>query len=145
MSQQLKTKRAIKKKKKQVTIWSTALFKLKFFALLLQSVRAISEEFTELGLPNYPSGIPFTFWEQYIWLGEHLMTAVGIVLAASFVVMAVILCNVWVAMFIVSLVWNLNLCILLSYQNNVGVLVILRVIPEKLINGYVTVCCISTT
>ena len=42
------------------------------------------------------------------------MTAVGIVLAASFVVMAVILCNVWAAMFIVSLVWNLNLCILLS-------------------------------
>lgn len=73
------------------------------------------------------------------------MTAVGIVLAASFVVMAVILCNVWAAMFIVSLVWNLNLCILLSYQNNVGVLVILRVIPEKLINGYVMVCCISTT
>ena len=66
-------------------------------------MRAISEEYSELGLPNYPTGIPFTFWEQYIWLGEHLLVAVAIVLAASFLVMAVILCNFWAAMFIVSL------------------------------------------
>lgn len=68
----------------------------------MQSVRALCEEFEKAGLPNYPSGIPFIFWEQYIWLGKHLMTAVAIVLSASFVVMAVILCNFWAAMLIVS-------------------------------------------
>ena len=81
---------------------SLKLIKFKF-VFFWQSVRAISEEFSALGLPNYPTGIPFIFWEQYIWLGEHLLTAVAIVLAASFLVMAVILCNFWAAMFIVSL------------------------------------------
>ena len=68
-----------------------------------QSIRAICDEFSAQGLPNYPTGIPFIFWEQYIWLGEHLMVAVAIVLAASFVVMALILCNVWASMFVVSI------------------------------------------
>lgn len=67
-----------------------------------QSVRTICDEFSAAGVPNYPSGIPFIFWEQYIWLGEHLLIAVAIVLSASFVVMAVILCNFWAAMLIVS-------------------------------------------
>ena len=72
------------------------------FFLFSQSVRAISEEFSAAGLPNYPSGFPFIFWEQYIWLGQHLLVAVAIVLSTSFVVMAVILCNFWAAMLIVS-------------------------------------------
>ncbi|CAH3129517.1 unnamed protein product [Pocillopora meandrina] len=73
----------------------------KDFIHIIKSVRALCEEFEKAGLPNYPSGIPFIFWEQYIWLGKHLMTAVAIVLSASFVVMAVILCNFWAAMLIV--------------------------------------------
>ncbi|PFX16833.1 Protein patched-like 1 [Stylophora pistillata] len=73
----------------------------KDFISTIKSVRALCEEFEKAGLPNYPSGIPFIFWEQYIWLGEHLLTAVAIVLSASFVVMAVILCNFWAAMLIV--------------------------------------------
>lgn len=68
-----------------------------------QNIRAICDEFSTKGLPNYPTGIPFIFWEQYIWLGEHLIVAVAIVLAASFVVMALILCNAWASMFIVSI------------------------------------------
>ncbi|XP_068677045.1 protein patched homolog 1-like isoform X1 [Montipora foliosa] len=73
----------------------------KDFIDAIKSVRAISEEYSKLGLPNYPTGMPFTFWEQYIWLGEHLLVALAIVLAASFVVMALILCNVWASVFIV--------------------------------------------
>ena len=71
-----------------------------------QSVRTICDEFSAAGVPNYPTGIPFIFWEQYIWLGEHLLIAVAIVLSASFVVMAVILCNFWAAMLIVSVSLN---------------------------------------
>ncbi|XP_074612004.1 protein patched homolog 1-like isoform X2 [Acropora palmata] len=73
----------------------------KDFIEAIKSIRAICDEFSAQGLPNYPTGIPFIFWEQYIWLGEHLMVAVAIVLAASFVVMALILCNVWASMFVV--------------------------------------------
>ncbi|CAG0881976.1 unnamed protein product [Cyprideis torosa] len=44
-------------------------------------IREVCDEFKARGLPNFPSGIPFTFWEQYvglrIWLAGGLL--VGLV------------------------------------------------------------------
>ena len=69
-----------------------------------QEVRKICTEFSEEhGLPNYPVGVVFTFWEQYIWLREHLLRAIVIILAASFLVIALVLWNVWAAIIIVSM------------------------------------------
>ena len=62
-----------------------------------QSVREICDRFAEDGLPNYPSGVPFTFWEQYVWLRRQILIAISISLAVSFVVMAAMLFNVWAA------------------------------------------------
>ena len=67
------------------------------FFKLLQNVREICDRFSADGLPNYPSGVPFTFWEQYIWLRRQIYIAISIALAVSFVVMAVMLFNIWAA------------------------------------------------
>ncbi|KAK2569950.1 Protein patched-like protein 1 [Acropora cervicornis] len=73
----------------------------KDFVNLIKSVRAICENFSAEGLPNYPSGVPFTFWEQYIELRKQILMAIGISLAVSFVVMSAMLLNIWAAGIIV--------------------------------------------
>jgi len=73
----------------------------KDFVNLIKSVRAICENFSAEGLPNYPSGVPFTFWEQYIELRKQILMAIGISLAVSFVVMSAMLFNIWAAGIIV--------------------------------------------
>jgi len=68
-----------------------------------QDVRAICESFANMrGLPNYPHGIIFTFWEQYVSLRFYLTMAVVAALAAVFVTLAIILLNI-VAAFLVVL------------------------------------------
>ncbi|XP_028400006.1 protein patched homolog 1-like isoform X2 [Dendronephthya gigantea] len=68
---------------------------------LIKQVREICDRFTNEGLPNYPRGVPFTFWEQYIWLREHLLIAVIVVLVASFVIISSILVNIWAGTIVV--------------------------------------------
>ncbi|XP_012231499.1 protein patched [Linepithema humile] len=67
---------------------------------LISSVRKLCKRFEERGLPNFPSGIPFLFWEQYMdlrsWLGFALLTALGV----SVVVVAVLLLNMWAALLV---------------------------------------------
>ncbi|KAJ8011970.1 hypothetical protein DPEC_G00063850 [Dallia pectoralis] len=67
----------------------------------IESVRAICEEFTRKGVPNYPNGYPFLFWEQYIGLRHWFLLAVSVVLACTFLVCAVLLLNPWTAGIIV--------------------------------------------
>ena len=77
-------------------------FSLSSFSLIRsQNVRAICDKFSEEGLPNYPSGVPFTFWEQYISLGAQILTAIGVALVVSFLVMAAMLFNICAAAIIV--------------------------------------------
>jgi patched 1 protein len=60
----------------------------------------VNARFEERGLPNYPSGIPFLFWEQYLSLRGNL----GLALAAGFGAVAltvlILLFNVWGAVLI---------------------------------------------
>ncbi|XP_049784398.1 protein patched [Schistocerca cancellata] len=60
---------------------------------LIGEVRAVCEKFEERGLPNFPSGIPFLFWEQYLGLRQSLSLALACALAAVFVVVTVLLVN----------------------------------------------------
>ena len=53
------------------------------------------------GLPNFPLGIPFTFWEQYIGLRWYLSMCVLSVLATVFVVVSVLLLNPWCGVMVV--------------------------------------------
>ena len=81
--------------------WVLASYVICRLYLHTQDVRGICESFAnKRGLPNYPHGIIFTFWEQYVSLRFYLTMAVVAALAAIFVTLAVVLLNV-VAAFIV--------------------------------------------
>ncbi|XP_063841882.1 protein patched-like [Scylla paramamosain] len=70
---------------------------------MIQEVRAICRKFEERGLPNFPTGVPFTFWEQYIKLRFYLVLALLAVLTAVFLVLSVVLMNLWAAALVVLL------------------------------------------
>lgn len=82
------------------------------FFFPFQAVREICDTFTDRGLPNYPSGAPFTFWEQYINLRFYLSLAILCVLLSTFVVLTLVLVNPWLATVVVS-----NSLYLRSLQN----------------------------
>merc|ERR1719195_36748 len=67
----------------------------------IQEVRHICSDFQTRGLPNFPHGIPFTFWEQYIGLRFYLLLALAAALAAVFAVVAVLLMSPWAAALII--------------------------------------------
>ncbi|XP_069156937.1 protein patched [Procambarus clarkii] len=76
---------------------------------MIHEVRAICRRFEEKGLPNFPTGVPFTFWEQYIKLRFYLVLALLAVLTAVFVVLTLVLMNVWAAALVVLLLATLVL------------------------------------
>ncbi|XP_072560346.1 protein patched homolog 1 isoform X2 [Paramormyrops kingsleyae] len=71
------------------------------FIEAIESVRSICDEFTIQGIPSYPSGHPFLFWEQYIGLRHWFLLAVSVLLACTFLVCAILLLNPWTAGIIV--------------------------------------------
>lgn len=64
---------------------------------MIQQVRQICDKFNEKGLPNFPKGVPFTFWEQYIHLRFFLVLALVAVVVGVFMLVAVFLVNAWAA------------------------------------------------
>ena len=70
----------------------------------IRRVRQICERFEEKGLPNFPSGIPFTFWEQYIGLRFWLAVGLVSILAAVFVVISFVLMSPWTGAIVVVVV-----------------------------------------
>lgn len=67
---------------------------------LITSVRRLCRRFEEKGLPNFPSGIPFMFWEQYIDLRSCLGLALLTALGASLAVVGLLLLNLWAAILV---------------------------------------------
>ncbi|XP_046825027.1 protein patched isoform X1 [Vespa crabro] len=67
---------------------------------LIGSVRKLCRKFEERGLPNFPSGIPFLFWEQYMDLRSCLGVALLAALGASIVVIGILLLNLWAALLV---------------------------------------------
>lgn len=49
-----------------------------------------------------PEGVPFTFWEQYLNLRQHLMTSLLIIICAVFGVISLLLMNPWTSAIVVS-------------------------------------------
>ncbi|KAJ9594622.1 hypothetical protein L9F63_027395 [Diploptera punctata] len=58
---------------------------------LIAQVRSLCQKFEEKGLPNFPLGIPFLFWEQYLGLRQSLGFALLCALVAVFLVVAILL------------------------------------------------------
>ncbi|KAL8598952.1 hypothetical protein ACOMHN_006762 [Nucella lapillus] len=65
------------------------------------AIREVCDEFSARGLPNYPSGYPFTYWEQYINLRFYLLMALLCVLSTTFLVLTLTLMNPWLAAVVV--------------------------------------------
>lgn len=66
-------------------------------------IRSICQKYEEKGLPNFPHGIPFTFWEQYVRLPLYLISAGIVVTALVFLVICLTLFSAWAASLIVVL------------------------------------------
>lgn len=69
----------------------------------IREIRAICQKYEERGLPNFPTGIPFVFWEQYVRLPIYAMSALVVVVALIFLVISIFLCNPQAASLIVTL------------------------------------------
>nr|XP_006822692.1 PREDICTED: protein patched homolog 1 [Saccoglossus kowalevskii] len=82
----------------QIPFFLNGLQTTEDFINVINKVRNISSHFDSRGLPNYPRGIPFTFWEQYVNLRFFLMLALISVLGATFLVNTIILVNPWAAL-----------------------------------------------
>ena len=52
----------------QIPFYQNDLVDTPAIVKMIKEIRGIAEDFTERGLPNFPSGIAFTFWEQYLSL-----------------------------------------------------------------------------
>uniref|UniRef100_A0A665X719 SSD domain-containing protein n=1 Tax=Echeneis naucrates TaxID=173247 RepID=A0A665X719_ECHNA len=90
------------------------------FVEAIESVRAICSNYSRQGLPSYPNGYPFLFWEQYVSLRHWLLLSISVVLACTFLVCAVFLLNPWTAGIIV-LVLSLMTVELFGFMGLMGI------------------------
>eukprot|EP00057_Strongylocentrotus_purpuratus_P022786 XP_011677260.1 PREDICTED: protein patched homolog 1 isoform X1 [Strongylocentrotus purpuratus] len=68
---------------------------------VIKAVRNISDYYKTEGLPNYPLGVPFTFWEQYIHLRFYLALSLVSLLGASFIIITLMLVNPWASLILI--------------------------------------------
>ncbi|KFM80273.1 Protein patched, partial [Stegodyphus mimosarum] len=61
----------------------------------IRDVRLVCEKFEERGLPNFPTGLPFIYWEQYLGLRYYFWLAMACIFIVIFLVIATVLCNPW--------------------------------------------------
>lgn len=82
----------------------------------MNEIREICRKFEALGLPNYPTGIPFTFWEQYVNLFFYQILAHLIVYAGIFLVITIFFLNLWSG----ALVVGQLMCMSLQLYGSLG-------------------------
>jgi len=94
-------------------------------------IRAISERFEQLDLPNFPSGIPFIFWDQFINLDYLFYTAVVMITAVMFLLVGFTLSNFTIAaailiatMSILFEVFSLHGCLSIQFNSIVAVMLL---------------------
>jgi patched 1 len=69
---------------------------------MIRQVRDLCAKFEERGLPNYPIGIPFVFWEQYLGLRQSLGVALVAALAWVGITILALLLNPWMALLVAA-------------------------------------------
>uniref|UniRef100_A0A0K2T4G9 Protein patchedlike [Bombus terrestris] n=2 Tax=Lepeophtheirus salmonis TaxID=72036 RepID=A0A0K2T4G9_LEPSM len=68
----------------------------------VSQIREICSKFEEQrGLPNFPSGVPFSYWEQYISLRFWLAVSLGAVMAGTFGTVSVVFASPWLGTVVV--------------------------------------------
>uniref|UniRef100_A0A7I4Y6A8 SSD domain-containing protein n=1 Tax=Haemonchus contortus TaxID=6289 RepID=A0A7I4Y6A8_HAECO len=82
----------------QIPFYLTGLTDTPVIIEMIKEIRSTCDRFVEEGLPNFPQGIAFTFWEQYLHLNGNLLTAIGVIAFAVFIVISILLFNPWAAL-----------------------------------------------
>uniref|UniRef100_A0A0N4Z9N8 SSD domain-containing protein n=1 Tax=Parastrongyloides trichosuri TaxID=131310 RepID=A0A0N4Z9N8_PARTI len=88
---------APKPKYSEIPFYMTGLSDTETIVHMIKEVRAICVRYTELGVDNFPSGIAFVFWDQYLNLNVTILKAIGIITFAVFIVITILLFNFWAA------------------------------------------------
>ncbi|VDM59797.1 unnamed protein product [Angiostrongylus costaricensis] len=88
----------------QIPFYQTNLTDTPVTVNMIEEVRAVCDEYTEKGLPNFPSGLAFTFWEQYLFLRWNLFCAICIIAFAVFAVISLLMFNPWAAAMVMVIV-----------------------------------------
>ncbi|VIO93291.1 Patched family protein [Brugia malayi] len=76
---------------------------------MIREIRSVCDRYTELGLPNFPSGVAFIFWEQYLSLRWNLFIAICVISSAVFIVISVVIFNPWAAMMVIIVVISMTI------------------------------------
>jgi patched 1 protein len=87
---------------------------------MIKEIRAICDRYTEDGLSVFPTGIAFTFWEQYLLLTWYLFLAIMTIATAVLVIISLIVFNPWVAAMVAIVVVSMTIELgkILSYFIN---------------------------
>jgi patched 1 protein len=68
-----------------------------------QNIRNTCDSYATLhDVYAFPSGVPFTFWEQYLHLRKHLLFSLLVTITAVFVIVSVLLMSLWTAAIVVG-------------------------------------------
>ncbi|VDK82911.1 unnamed protein product [Litomosoides sigmodontis] len=81
----------------QIPFYLTNLSTTPVIIEMVKNIRVICDKFNADGLPNFPAGIAFTFWEQYLHLSTNLFQAICVIAFAVFCAISIIICNPWAA------------------------------------------------
>lgn len=104
----------------QIPFYLTGLTDTAVIVDAIKDIRSVCERFTDQGLPNFPQGIAFTFWEQYLFLTGNLMQAISIITISVFCVISVLLFNPWAALMVVCIL-GIMTCELAGFMGLVGI------------------------
>uniref|UniRef100_A0A1I7XEC2 SSD domain-containing protein n=1 Tax=Heterorhabditis bacteriophora TaxID=37862 RepID=A0A1I7XEC2_HETBA len=88
----------------QIPYYQTDLTDTPAIVKMIEEIREICDEYTEKGLPNFPTGLAFTFWEQYLSLRWNLFFAICIIAFAVFAVISLLMFNPWAAAMVMVIV-----------------------------------------
>ena len=83
---------------------------------MITQVRKVCAKFEERGLPNFPSGHPFTYWEAYLDLNLRLLAALACILAAIFVMTSILMINIKIG----AIVLVVLLCYIIQLHGFMG-------------------------
>ncbi|MCP9261302.1 PTC1 [Dirofilaria immitis] len=93
----------------QIPFYLTDLIDTPAIVKMIREIRRICDQYTEMGLPNFPSGITFIFWEQYLNLRWNLLLAIGVITSAVFIIISILVFNPWAAMMVTIVVISMTI------------------------------------
>ncbi|MFH4977149.1 hypothetical protein AB6A40_003858 [Gnathostoma spinigerum] len=93
----------------QIPFYLTDLIDTPLIVQMIREVRKVCDSYADTGLPNFPSGIAFTFWEQYLHLRWHLFVAICVIATAVFLVISFLVFNPWAAAMVMLVVVSMTI------------------------------------